>query len=197
VNNEHDIPSTYTHDVAKRYHDGDKKGSENIDFYKSQVASLCGDSVSVLDLGCGTGRYIDALVNVEKYVGVDMSPHMQVYAREICNELSIDSEFFLQSIFEYSVVERSFDLIICIGIMNEQVNFFNDKFILDCERGLKKGGKAYFTVNAKDRTPLTKKQIDDYLNEIGVNDFSIGCRDGRGNENQIWKHWLVTILKGH
>lgn len=44
----------YTKERAKKYHDGDLKGNDNIKYYRNKISLLCGgmNKLDVLDLGC-------------------------------------------------------------------------------------------------------------------------------------------------
>lgn len=60
---------------------------------------------SVLDIGCGTGRYFLCLGCPEDYVGIDQSPQMLTVAEELCNGAT-----FIRARAETIMVPKAFDL---------------------------------------------------------------------------------------
>ena len=75
--------------------------------------------ISVLDLGCGTGRHFHCLRNVKRLVGVDVSPEMLREAENPvrATEIQIQKiELLCSDLSALSFPEHSFDLIICLGV---------------------------------------------------------------------------------
>ena len=46
-----------------------------------ELSSSFGHDISVLDLGCGTGRYFHCVINARRLTGIDISLHMLQEAR--------------------------------------------------------------------------------------------------------------------
>ena len=76
---------------------------------------------TVLDLGCGSGRYsIDFAKNgVSKVVGIDLAESMLQIANRIAQENSVDNicEFNVGNIFEYQS-DEPFDIVIAMGVFD-------------------------------------------------------------------------------
>jgi len=85
---------------------------------------------STLDVGCGSGRYEEALVplGVRRMVGVDVSPSMIAMAKERIRPLEQSGAIFDFSCCEFLALPttETFDLIIAMGLfdyVNDPVRF--------------------------------------------------------------------------
>src|SRR6266851_5118992 len=58
----------------------------------ADISRSFGYKISVLDLGCGTGRYFHCLQHTERLIGIDVALNMLKYARNPVknNEIDID-----------------------------------------------------------------------------------------------------------
>src|SRR5947199_6359763 len=54
-----------------------------------EISSSFTNTISVLDAGCGTGRYFHCLRNVDRLVGIDVSPDMLEAARAPVREAEV------------------------------------------------------------------------------------------------------------
>jgi SAM-dependent methyltransferase len=82
--------------------------------------------ISVLDVGCGTGRYFHCFQNVERLLGLDISQPMldQAINPVKRDEIKIENiSLFCADIFEVSLPPGSFDLICSIGVLGEDAPF--------------------------------------------------------------------------
>ena len=85
----------------------------------AEMSSSFGRAISVLDVGCGTGRYFYSLQNVGRLVGMDITPEMLAAARNPVNGHLISAqsiELVRGNIFFASFAPQSFDLIYCFGM---------------------------------------------------------------------------------
>ena len=85
----------------------------------SAISASFGRPISVLDAGCGTGRFFYALRNVTKLVAMDISPQMLLAARQPVNSADVtvrDIELIQGNIFFASFAPHSFDLIYSFGM---------------------------------------------------------------------------------
>ena len=86
------------------------------------ISSSLNHKITVLDLGCGTGRYFHCLKNVEKLVGIDTSSHMLEKASNPVNKdiMEIEKiELLYGDIFDIQTPAHSFDFIFSIGVFGE------------------------------------------------------------------------------
>src|SRR5919199_3734443 len=84
IGNEAKIVLDQTYSAMYRESDELEVTNENHKRYCSILADIsrsCGDRISVLDLGCGTGRYFHCLQHVERLIGIDIALDMLKHAR--------------------------------------------------------------------------------------------------------------------
>jgi SAM-dependent methyltransferase len=82
--------------------------------------------ISVLDLGCGTGRYFHCLQNVERLIGVDIALDMLKHARNPVKSDKISADridLICSNVFDLHLIPDSFDFIYSIGILGEVAPF--------------------------------------------------------------------------
>lgn len=116
--------------------------------YKMQIAHLFrlvkfDKSTSVLDLGCGTGRYaIDFAKKCKGVVAIDFSPTFIEYANKAASDEGIGNVTFLcQPITDYSYLEnRCFDIIHIGGCLMYMNNDSVEDLIKQLRFHLNKGG---------------------------------------------------------
>ena len=85
----------------------------------ADLSSSFGREISVLEAGCGTGRYFHCLQNVRRLVGVDVSPEMLAAAGQPIRPELISArniELRCADIHQANFVPGSFDLIYSIGM---------------------------------------------------------------------------------
>lgn len=137
---------------------GKYRGSDESEIYSENHRHYCdilkdisrcfSRNISVLDLGCGTGRYFHCLQNAERLIGIDISLDMLDRARNPVkkDEIRIGRiNLICANVFEAEIAARSFNFIYSIGVLGEHSPF--DLHI--CNRLfdlLKPGGRLFFTV---------------------------------------------------
>jgi SAM-dependent methyltransferase len=110
------------------------------------VSSSFDRPISVLDAGCGTGRFFYSLNNVDKLVGMDISPEMPQAAKQPVNAAKITArniQLIQGNIFFASFAPQSFDLIYSFGMFGHGCPITRevcDKF----HSWLVPGGQVYF-----------------------------------------------------
>lgn len=99
-----------------------------------------------LDLGCGTGRYLPWLENVELVVGVDAAPAMLDEARRALIERPFAGkvEWIEADIFAVGFADASFHLVYAIGVLAEHAPL-TATLVERIQRWLKPGGFLIFT----------------------------------------------------
>jgi SAM-dependent methyltransferase len=85
----------------------------------AEISASFGRPISVLDAGCGTGRYFYCLRNVGHLVGMDITPEMLAAAREPVNGHLITAqsiELVRGNIFVATFTPHSFNFIYSFGM---------------------------------------------------------------------------------
>jgi SAM-dependent methyltransferase len=83
----------------------------------------CGDlsGTTVLDIGCGTGRYsIEcAKRGAKQVVGIDFAPHMIDFAKNIARQMNVSStcRFICDDFIDHDF-EMSFDIVLALGFFD-------------------------------------------------------------------------------
>lgn len=96
-------------------------GAEHLKL-KERLANLClsfGRQITVLDLGCGTGRHFHCFRNVKHLTGVDVSPEMlKEAANPVCpSEIQVQKlDLLCGDIYSTTFEDGTFDLILCLGV---------------------------------------------------------------------------------
>ncbi len=122
-----------------------------------RISSSFGRSISVLEAGCGSGRYFYCLKNVGQLVGLDLSPEMLEAARNPVRQSEISAReirLVCGSVYEAAFPPGSFDFIFSLGMFG-----FGCRLSVElCSRfydWLAPGGQLFF--DALDRSGLSRK----------------------------------------
>ena len=129
---------------------------------------------TVLDLGCGMGRWADALAEkCEAYYGIDFSSEMIEVAKH--KKRNGKCEFynlsFKEALTDSRITCRHYDIIIVTGVSM----YINDDELIDCYKGLKQlvnqDTLMYFeeSVGKKERLTLNQiwsENLNDYYGAI-------------------------------
>ena len=108
--------------------------------------------VTVLDLGCGTGRYFHCFDNLSRLVGVDCSRHMLEEAKNPVIGVKGEVSLVESSIHEVEFKPAQFDIVYCMGVFGGSIPF--DEFLAEkISSWLKPEGVLYFDVIARYLNP--------------------------------------------
>jgi ubiquinone/menaquinone biosynthesis C-methylase UbiE len=122
-----------------------------------ELSAGFGHKISVLDVGCGTGRYFHCLRKVRRLVGTDISPHMLEQARSPVNSNELDIEkvdLLCADAGSLEFADESFDFIYSIGVVGEYTPI-NSVLLDNLYRLLAPKGKLFFTaVDVHSRLPM-------------------------------------------
>lgn len=125
----------------------------------ADITSSFGRPISVLDVGCGAGRYFHCLKNVERLVGLDVSAAMLGAARQPVRQELIDAqeiEFVCDSIHRAEFPAESFDFIHSLGMFGYGCPLTAE--ILEKFHGwLAPNGLLFFDVSDFNAMPLNTK----------------------------------------
>jgi SAM-dependent methyltransferase len=147
----HRSSTYYTDKIAARYRQNDLREHISAKMWGkmiSRVASSFPEQISVLDLGCGTGRYFHCVKNAERYVGVDASPAMLELAKSPLrkNEITASRIYLVRAdIYGLRLQPATFDFIFSIGVFGDHVPL-TVQLCDNLRSMLRPGGKALFTV---------------------------------------------------
>jgi SAM-dependent methyltransferase len=112
--------------------------------------------VAVLDAGCGTGRYFHCLDNVQRLVGLDVSPEMLAAAENpvLAESINIPRvELVCTNIFDAVFPPDTFDFIYSLGMFGHGCPVTAAICESFC-RWLKPGGKLFFDALSVGQLPL-------------------------------------------
>ena len=117
---------------------------------------VVGAGTRVLDLGCGPGRYAEALASAGAPVtGVDFSARSIAYARESAARQGLDIEYRLQDFRTLDEVE-AFDVVMQVyGELSTFGNPVRDQILADIRRALVPGGWLVFDAS----TPAHRARV--------------------------------------
>jgi SAM-dependent methyltransferase len=111
------------------------------------VCSMFPSPIDALDLGCGTGRYFSALVNVRSLVGIDASPAMLAEAARPLHgdRVTIASIELVEGDFlTHDFAPAQFDLVYSIGVLAEHTPL-DATVVTRVARWLRAGGRFAFS----------------------------------------------------
>lgn len=162
-------------DSSAKYRKGDDEGygHYSLAYFREQIGTITSAfqrKLSILDLGCGTGRYFHCLKNAEKITGVDVSESMLMLAKNPTRKHEIeaaDIELICSDVHSVSLPAESFDFIYSIGLFGLHSPFNVDL----CDKvftWLKPGGKMYLYV-----MDAATPQESNWKREIAVKIFPI------------------------
>src|SRR3954470_13501694 len=118
-----------------------------------------GRPISVLEAGCGTGRYFHCLQNVDRLVGLDISPDMLAAARDPVrgNEVTIkDIELICGNVFTAPIEPASFDFIYSLGMFGFGCPVTTE-ICARFHEWLKPGGKLFFNIIDRNGWPVAMR----------------------------------------
>jgi len=142
----------YRRDYATRYREADdeiRDGTlvQTFGQWLRRLSESFRREITVLDLGCGTGRYFWALRNVRELVGIDVSEAMLEQARAPVNPAAITARHItlIQGDFlNHTLDAGRFDLVYSIGVLAEH-SPLDDRVVSRVADWLAPGGLFAFT----------------------------------------------------
>jgi ubiquinone/menaquinone biosynthesis C-methylase UbiE len=98
-----------------------------------------------LDLGCGGGVFIPALVRKGYSVtGMDIAEEMIIMSRELCDNLGLKPELSVGDCNKTCLPDNSMDVCICVGLVEHQQT--DEPLLKEVNRVLKPGGLLVITL---------------------------------------------------
>ena len=146
---------------------------------------------SVLDLGCGTGNFLNKL---EKYfrrtVGIDLSKDMIEVAKLNCK----NTEFYVKSVTDFDLKEK-FDLITCNFDMINHLDSISDweKMFRLVYNHLEDGGVFLFDIN----TVFKYGKLDSVESSYETDVYNICTKEERVDANHVKLNIDIFDKKGN
>lgn len=153
--------------IAQRYRADDEVDARGEDHCEvcgrlRKISSAFDHPISVLDVGCGTGRYFHCLQNVEKLIGLDVSQEMLDCARNPVRADEVTAKkinLICGNLYTVSFPHQSFDLIYSIGLFGNGCAL-NKELCQKFYRWLKPGGYIFFdAIDASNVPPQLKFRL--------------------------------------
>jgi len=108
-------PEFYNHYVDKKSYSAPLKQSNAYKLYKKAASYIQGNKVSIIDIGCGSGRFAKLLYMMghRDYYGVDFARELVKVAKEYVPNF----KFEWLNVFDITDKFHSFDVFICLEIL--------------------------------------------------------------------------------
>ncbi|OUU28798.1 MAG: hypothetical protein CBC04_00640 [Verrucomicrobia bacterium TMED44] len=121
---------------------------EIYEFHKSYFEKFLpsNKNLTLLDFGCGTGRYLELQKLYKKIYLVDISKYNLKIASEVADKLEINFETIKGSL---NSIKSKIDIFFCVGVFGQQYPF-NKNTVNKIYSVLQPTGKAIFTVKSID-----------------------------------------------
>ena len=121
---------------------------ELYNFHKSYFEKFLfpNKNLTLLDFGCGTGRYLELQKLYKKVYLVDISKHNLKIASQVADKLEIEYETIKGSL---NSIKSEVDIFFCVGVFG-QAHPFNKNTINKIYSALNPNGKAIFTIKSID-----------------------------------------------
>tara|TARA_Y100000590_G_scaffold152734_1_gene175335 strand:+ start:271 stop:882 length:612 start_codon:yes stop_codon:yes gene_type:complete len=146
----------YNKDGAKQLSNYDKL--EIYNYHKNFFQQKLKDSEekTILDFGCGTGRYLEIQKNFKKVYLVDISKHNLSIASKIADELNINHSVIKKSLFG---LNKKVDCFFSVGVFGQQYPF-DKKVVKKIYSLLKKDGLGIFSIKTVDEYSIEPLSLD-------------------------------------
>ena len=163
---------------------------QEVDFIEEEIEH--NKSISILDIGCGTGRHaIELAIRGYKVTGIDLSKSQLQRAREKAVQAGVEAQFLQKDARDF-YFKNPFDLIImlCEGAFplmeTDEMNF---RILRNAERTLKEGGKFIFTT-LNVLFPLFHS-VKDFINK---HDTSVKSEENTFDLMTFRDHSKITVI---
>jgi ubiquinone/menaquinone biosynthesis C-methylase UbiE len=123
----------------------------------SELSHSFGHAPTVLDLGCGTGRYFHCMQNAKCLVGVDASWPMLEQAKVPVYGGAQQVHLMHSTVHEVEFRPAVFDLVICVGVFG-LVCPLDDYVLQKLSRFTRPDGVVFLTIPEYNPTPSTWKR---------------------------------------
>jgi ubiquinone/menaquinone biosynthesis C-methylase UbiE len=136
---------------------------------------------SVLDLGCGNGRFSEFIENKKKYIGIDNSQELIDIAKKRYPGIDFKKEDALKTSFDNDCFDKIFSVSVLHHLPSHELRF---NFLSEANRILKPGGLLIITVwDLSQKSKIKRIAYKNYfLRLIGLSklDFNDALVDWHG-----------------
>lgn len=155
----------YDHALAVGYRESDERAAERgeLDATAARLRAICRSydrEITVLDLGCGTGRFFHAIENARLLLGIDASDDMLAEAAHPVREAEVSArEVALRKgdLTRLDLPPASFDLVYSIGVLGNHAPFDVD-VATSVHRLLTPDGHFVFSIVDRDSKPRSLRR---------------------------------------
>jgi len=156
------------------------------------------ENLTILDLGCGTGRNANYLAEMgNKVIGFEISKTATELARARAKEMGVSVDYRIQNIGEkYPLADRSVDIALDVIASNSLNEKEREAYLSETARVLKSGGYFFVRALCKDgdqnaKALIKKKpgvEFDTYLHEeLGITERVFTEKDFRELYSKYFK----------
>ena len=163
-------------DTASVYRKNDELDATGKDHQRlceilGMLSGSFGRPITVLDAGCGAGRYFHCLKNTRRLVGLDVSSEMLQEARHPVKEEEVsvaEIELVCGNLHTHSFPEKSFDLIYSIGVFGNGCGVSRE-LLSKFHQWLTPDGRVFFDAFDSSELPRffrMRKRISNYIHQF-------------------------------
>jgi len=151
-----------------------------------KLADYLSAPLSVLDVGCGNGRFgvflAETLDGKVDYLGVDNNAKLLDFAKDSLAEFeSVSATVQELDIVAQELPDDSYDLVVLFGVIHHVPGYDNrENFVAELAKRVKSGGKLVFAAWRFYEYERFKKRLVDWDDDINVeaNDYLLDWRRG-------------------
>jgi cyclopropane fatty-acyl-phospholipid synthase-like methyltransferase len=153
------------------------------------VLELKGDE-SVLDFGCGSGRFSYWIApRVKKVTGLEITPEMIELAEKYRKSENV--EFLLYDGIHFPVFPHTFDGILSVGVLQIMKGELLKRTLSHLVQYLKKEGRVYLIEQVSDDPKVDRPTLKDYLGVF--KESKVECLQYYPIRRGRW--WLLYLIR--
>ena len=150
--------------IAKEWYEFKDKNKDNKNKFEHSVTKFLKEQKgNILDLGAGTGRYLQKIKRGKMWL-VDFSEEMLKIAKKKSTKLKIPAEFVVSEAYNLPFEDSFFEGAICICVLHcIETPWNRKKTIKEIFRVLKPGAKAKISTWDKESGRFKNKEKESYI----------------------------------
>ncbi len=183
----------YDEDGAKQLSEHDQL--EIYDYHKYFFQQKLQDNKekTILDFGCGTGRYLEIQKNFKKVYLVDISKHNLKIASKIASQLNINHSVIEKSLF---ALNKKVDCFFSVGVFGQSYPF-DKKVVKKIYTLLKKDGMGIFSIKLEDEYSIEPLSLDEdaIINILKPYKHTTEIQNFRGVNDRSESFLIVSLFR--